>query len=292
MAPLADTLAVGQDKASRLLSFRVLTRVEIACTLTFHGRPERAVPLCREALAACEAYGEQWIRLHVLQALATAQWALGDHDGATDSARQCLRLPYVAGEPYAVGQTLEVLAVIAAAQGDAERTAVLHGAAHRIWYDIGHNPVSRLQRAGRTRTSERQARAALGGRGYDQAYERGHELALEKAVAYALRDQAAAPSRPGPQPPTPAAAGRPAADAARPPGADLLTRREYEVAGLIAQGLTNRQIAEVLVISRRTAESHVEHILAKLGFSTRSQVAAWLTAQQRPGSPTAPPEPP
>ena len=54
-----------------------------------------------------------------------------------------------------------------------------------------------------------------------------------------------------------------------------LSRREAEVAGLVAEGLTNRQIAERLVISERTAQNHVQHILTKLGFTTRSRIAAW-----------------
>ena len=54
-----------------------------------------------------------------------------------------------------------------------------------------------------------------------------------------------------------------------------LTRREREIAGLIARGLTNRQIAAALHISERTAENHVQHILAKLGLHTRTQIAAW-----------------
>jgi DNA-binding CsgD family transcriptional regulator len=57
-----------------------------------------------------------------------------------------------------------------------------------------------------------------------------------------------------------------------------LTRREEEIAGLVGKGLTNRQMAEVLHISERTAENHVQHILTKLGFRTRSQIAAWATA--------------
>jgi DNA-binding CsgD family transcriptional regulator len=55
----------------------------------------------------------------------------------------------------------------------------------------------------------------------------------------------------------------------------MLSSREAEVARLVAEGLTNRQIAERLVISERTAENHVQHILTKLGFATRSQIAAW-----------------
>jgi DNA-binding CsgD family transcriptional regulator len=55
-----------------------------------------------------------------------------------------------------------------------------------------------------------------------------------------------------------------------------LTSREIEVATLVAAGLTNRQIADRLVISERTAQNHVQHILTKLGFASRSQIAAWM----------------
>lgn len=58
-----------------------------------------------------------------------------------------------------------------------------------------------------------------------------------------------------------------------------LTRREREVASLVAQGLTNREIASRLFISERTAESHVEQLRGKLGFRSRSQIAAWMAAQ-------------
>jgi DNA-binding CsgD family transcriptional regulator len=54
-----------------------------------------------------------------------------------------------------------------------------------------------------------------------------------------------------------------------------LSRRESEVAGLVAEGLSNREIARRLVVSERTAETHVQHILTKLGFASRSQIAAW-----------------
>lgn len=59
-----------------------------------------------------------------------------------------------------------------------------------------------------------------------------------------------------------------------------LTRRETQVAELVAEGLANQQIADRLVIARRTAEGHVERILTKLGFSNRSQIASWVTAQR------------
>ena len=59
-----------------------------------------------------------------------------------------------------------------------------------------------------------------------------------------------------------------------------LTGRELEVAGLIAEGLTNQAIARKLSVAPRTAESHVENIRRKLGVNSRAQIAAWVTRHQ------------
>jgi len=59
--------------------------------------------------------------------------------------------------------------------------------------------------------------------------------------------------------------------------AEKLTRREAEVAQVVAEGRTNREIAERLFLSVRTVESHVDRVLGKLDFHTRSQLAAWVT---------------
>jgi len=69
--------------------------------------------------------------------------------------------------------------------------------------------------------------------------------------------------------------GLPERDPRTPPA---LTPRQSEVAALVAQGWSNRQIADELVITERTAESHVERIRARLGFRSRAQVAAWYVA--------------
>jgi DNA-binding NarL/FixJ family response regulator len=55
-----------------------------------------------------------------------------------------------------------------------------------------------------------------------------------------------------------------------------LTAREQQIAGLVGQGLTNRQIAATARISERTAATHVQHILTKLGFTNRTQIAGWV----------------
>ncbi len=61
-----------------------------------------------------------------------------------------------------------------------------------------------------------------------------------------------------------------------------LTARQSEVAALVAEGLTNRQLADRLHITERSAESHLERIRLRLGFTSRAQVAAWYVAQSRP----------
>ena len=66
-----------------------------------------------------------------------------------------------------------------------------------------------------------------------------------------------------------------------------LTTREFEVARKIAEGLTNAELADELSISPRTASSHVEHILAKLGVSRRAEIAAWASTITGTSSPAA-----
>ena len=77
----------------------------------------------------------------------------------------------------------------------------------------------------------------------------------------------------------PAGADVPTARSNVAPTNDPLSPREREVALLVAQGCTNRLIAEALVISRPTAKTHVQHILDKLGFNSRAQLAAWAARQ-------------
>lgn len=70
----------------------------------------------------------------------------------------------------------------------------------------------------------------------------------------------------------------------QPPGWPRLTRREWQVARLVAEGLSNQEIADRLTVARRTAESHVAHIMTKLGLRTRVQVAMWVVSTSRQGA--------
>jgi DNA-binding NarL/FixJ family response regulator len=65
-------------------------------------------------------------------------------------------------------------------------------------------------------------------------------------------------------------------------GPTPLTPREHEIVRLVARGLSNREIPDELVISRATAARHVAIILAKLGFSSRTQIASWATRHGTP----------
>jgi DNA-binding NarL/FixJ family response regulator len=66
-----------------------------------------------------------------------------------------------------------------------------------------------------------------------------------------------------------------------------LTRREQEIAALVSSGLSNREIASRLFISKRTVDAHVEHIFGKLGISSRVQLTVWLRDQQADQAPAA-----
>lgn len=107
-----------------------------------------------------------------------------------------------------------------------------------------------------------QARRALGDRAYQRLFEEGSKLAFEQALLDLLKKRDA----------------RRLSD----PMA-LLTRREREIAELVAKGMKNQQIASALVISPRTAESHIQNILSKLGLNSRHEITAWIT-EKRPES--------
>jgi DNA-binding NarL/FixJ family response regulator len=103
---------------------------------------------------------------------------------------------------------------------------------------------------------------------FELSVSRGRSLDEQTAIALALDED-----------PGPAAGEAVKPTTGAPPS--VLTRREREIAALIHQGLSNKEIASALVISRRTAETHVENILTKLGFTSRTQVAAWVGDQTR-----------
>ncbi|CAL9475557.1 hypothetical protein SUDANB1_02915 [Streptomyces sp. enrichment culture] len=250
------------------LSLVGLDQVELACALGFLGEAERAVEVCEQALRLCERHGEQWVRSYVLRMLALAHTVLGDWPRAQRHAREALRLKLAVHDVIGIALTLDLLASIAARRGTPEDAALLLGGADRVWADIdtgrwGSHTLNSVRR-----DSEERAVLALGREVFERLHRRGAALGLRELAGHALQE----PGRPP---------GAEAADPSPPEDTTVpLTRRETEVARLVAEGLANQQIADRLVIARRTAEGHVERILGKLGFSNRSQIAAWMTAQR------------
>jgi serine/threonine-protein kinase PknK len=223
------------------------------------GLTEKAVECLEHALAITESSGEQMYRSHCLWALGIAVWRQGDTERAVRLLGEALQLARNVHSPRVAATCLETLAWINREQRDALRTAMLLGAAEGLARSIGspaiiHPNLLRYQDDCVTWTRQR-----LGNDAFTKAYRRGEHLGFDGAIAYALHEQ------------IPDANGRTVE-----PSSTSLTKREGQVADLIAEGLTNQSIAQRLVISPRTAQGHVEHILAKLGFTSRAQVAAWV----------------
>jgi DNA-binding CsgD family transcriptional regulator/tetratricopeptide (TPR) repeat protein len=250
------------------LSLVGLDQVELACALGFLGEAERAVEVCEQALTLCERHGEQWVRSYVLRMLALAHTVHGDWSRAERHAREALRLKLAVHDVIGIALTLDLLASVAAARDAHRHAALLLGGADRVWADIDTGRWGAHVLTSVRRDSEERAARALGREAFERAHRRGAALGLAELAGHALQE----PGRPHLSEP-----------AVPPPHDDTvvrLTRRETEVARLVAEGLANQQIADRLVIARRTAEGHVERILSKLGFSNRSQIAAWMTAQR------------
>ncbi|MEU0248895.1 LuxR C-terminal-related transcriptional regulator [Streptomyces sp. NPDC006235] len=248
------------------LSVVGLDQVELACALGFLGEADRAVEVCERALGLCERHGEQWVRSYVLRMLALAHSVRRDWARAERHAREALRLKLAVHDVIGIALTLDLLASIATERGAHRHAAVLLGGADRVWADIDAARWGARTLNAARRDSEERACRALGRDAFERAHRRGAGLGLADLVGQALQE----PARPHPR-----ESGAPHDDTPV-----RLTRRETEVARLVAEGLANQQIADRLVIARRTAEGHVERILSKLGFSNRSQIAAWVTAQR------------
>ncbi|WP_345342917.1 ATP-binding protein, partial [Rhodococcus olei] len=222
----------------------------------------RALKCHEKVLAITESHGESVYRSHALWGAAVAVWHEGDRDRALRLLQQGLALVRRRRDPHLAATCLEARAWIVSAEGSARRAVVLLGAAQALGQMTGASTVVFPGLLVHHDECERNTRRTLGQRAFEAAHHEGHSLDLDAAVAYAL----------GEEPTTPPPTAGPSTE---------LTRRERQVADLVAEGLTNKAIASRLVISPRTADGHVEHILTKLGFTSRTQIAAWVTEHQR-----------
>jgi non-specific serine/threonine protein kinase len=221
---------------------------------------ERAATLYQESLSVARGLGDRWLIGAALCDLAWVTLRLGDTKGAAALFDENLRLSQENGDRRRIAKCLDGFAGVAAERGQWQRAALLLGAAGAL-RDLTGAIVDPMDRPDQMRIMAA-ARQALGESEFERVISEGARMNVQEAIAFA-----SAPS---------AGDALGTADAGQ--RIDPLTRREREVAALIAQGLTNRQIADRLVISERTADNHVANILDKLGFPTRAQVAAWVAS--------------
>jgi len=245
----------------------ITTWVELAMAAVLRGDLDTAAGICAEVRATCETSGEQWACAYARYVLAAVAWDRRDVEAAGLHVRACLRTARTLHDTVAIVLAIELTALLAASRSGVGQAAVLIGAAGRRWQDLGLPAFGSEYFTGLHDYCVKCIREALSEDEFAAASGYGAGLSLDEAVALALADDEHA---------TASFTAPSAAATLWPP----LSNRECQVAALVADGLCNREIAQRLVIAKRTADAHIEHILAKLTFSSRTQVAAWVTAQR------------
>jgi DNA-binding CsgD family transcriptional regulator/tetratricopeptide (TPR) repeat protein len=269
-AQAVPLLEAARDDARRLGQVRDEWRAVnlLSLAMMFLADP-RAEDLARQGVALTEEHSAQASKGWSLWSLGLAQWRADQHQDATRTLQEGLRLFQPMRNLDGVSVCVQALGWCAASASPDEEAARLLGAAAAVWDVIGGNAFQAVYREFDHRSEER-LRSTIGDERFESAFAEGAAYSLGQAVDLALAQGSAHP-RSGPAP-----ASR--VQVANPGG---LTRREWEVAQLVAEGLSNKDVAARLVISQRTAETHVEKILTKLGFTSRTQVGRWILEQPR-----------
>ena len=230
--------------------------------LAYSGDTARARETAQRAIALSDEHGERWARAYALWATGIVRWRERDLMGAEVSAREALSATREFDDGICAALAIELLAWVSAGRREFDVAARLFGAARSVWREFGtamsafgpHMHADSLN-------AETETEAALGPGRFGVLAGEGAGLNVDGAIGFALEPA------PRPRPPDGRGEGSP------------LSRREQEVAALIADGLSNRAIAQALVLSTRTVDRHVERILAKLTFTSRAQVAAWVASR-------------
>jgi len=231
------------------------------------GEPARAQTRAAEAAAVAEEIGVPVLQAVVLLVKARLAMGLGDVAGAEGLCRQALQLMHRIRDVGGMADCLDGLARASGARRRWKRAATLQEAAAALRRS-SRTALPTFRQVELDRLSAT-VRAALGESAFTRIRDAAGQMEEHEIVSFALADL--------PEPHVPAAAGEPAGDP--------LTDRERQVAALVARGASNREIAGTLFLSERTVESHVQHILNKLGFRSRVQIAAWAVANRLQSSP-------
>ncbi|WP_327086587.1 LuxR C-terminal-related transcriptional regulator [Nonomuraea sp. NBC_01738] len=233
----------------------IITGFQLGFFHIVNGDLPAAVAVCDDSLARIDDPAECWSRSWALWVKSIALWAQGGHEGAVACMRDGIRMKRELRDLMGIAHFLEGLGWHACEHDQFARAASLFGAADGIWrMSVAEARFGIAMLHDFHNKAQETAQGALGVQRFTAAFEEGAAMGLDEAVALALDELPRGGSW------------------------DQLSPREKQVATLVAEGLTNREIADRLVIAKRTADTHVEHILAKLGFTSRGQITELLSA--------------
>lgn len=244
---------------------RAETLILLGMASEFAGDLDRATLLHEECQDLCSAAGESWYRSYSLWHAGLVSWRRGELARAIEQERASLTLKRRMGERFGIALCLEAIAWMHAPTAPST-AATLLGAADALWTSVATSVAAVAGLQPHHEECQALLLRTLTPDSFERAFSQGSRLDVDDAIALALGEARQAGTR------TSLTGGRAASS--------LLTKRQREIAALVADGLTNKEIASKLVISPRTAEAHVENIMTKLGFTSRTQVAVWMAEHQ------------
>ena len=215
------------------------------------GDNEAAATMLEEAVAVLRPTGNRFALGEILDSLARVRLRSGAFDAARTLYGEAISMSVELGDQLNVANCLDGLGLLALVDSDPARTLKLAAAAHSLRTKLEDEETPDW--TGEVTKGLEAARAKLSRQEADAAWREGAAMNIPEAFNYAV----------GAGPAPIQTHGSP------------LTGREAQVAVLIADGLTNPEIAKRLRMADRTADAHVEHIRNKLGLRSRSQIAVW-----------------
>jgi non-specific serine/threonine protein kinase len=227
----------------------------MAWNLYRRGQVNESERLAQEALQMQRNLNFGWAATDSWLLLALIARAKGQHERATACYHESFLLSIQSRDLLLIATSFDHAAGLFASGGDDERVAILFGASDRL-HEIAANVPDDEQRASRELHISR-ARRRLGDDVFDHLYQHGQAMSPEEVLAIALEASVPPSTRLVPQ-----AAARWG-----------ITRRELDVLALMATGMTDQEIADTLFIGRRTVNTHVSHLLAKLDAGSRKDAA-------------------
>jgi predicted ATPase/DNA-binding CsgD family transcriptional regulator len=204
---------------------------------------------------------ERWLHANLYMLASLSLYLAGRDIESTWTATRALQVKQEIGDVIGIAFTLELLGWLAARAGSHQRAAWLLGGADPLWDRAGGRLAATASFERLHAEAVGRCGSALGGKLFAELFARGVRHPVDAMTAFAVND-----------------AGDPVegGSGTRIRLPSQLTAREREIASLVAAGLSNRQIAEMLFISRRTVDAHLEHIFGKLGITSRVMLTIQL----------------